>query len=354
MNKIFTTILASLLLVACSSDDKTTIEDQPVTGLQFVITAKNQSDEGLKASTPIYSQQATQHVTRVNIYAFKNDETDFLYAKTYNVSGWLDGTSSKIYTVDNSDKLPAGDYKFLVVGQAASDDYTITTPTSTTKFEDLAASIAATGNESEIFAGYAQATVTDEGARVSVDITRKVAGVLGYFKNIPQVVNGQTVQFLRLTVSNTNLNVNLSTGLGSVAGTSAYNLINLDLSTQTVVNGIFSGNTITGVVKVDNSQLWGAYLLPATGVSLTLGLYDSAGTPIKTWVVKSGTDTTFDILANNFYSLGTKGRPDTVTGEDPDPSNPGDDDNAIDLLTDQTITITISPAWSTINNLVIE
>ncbi len=352
MNKIILSVFASLFLFACSNnDDQTVSDDQGGGGLKFEITASTKSSDGLKAGTPLYSQEATQHVTRVSIYAFKQNGADYTYAKTYDVSGWTDGLTSKVYTVADSDKLPAGNYKFLVVGRPTADDYTVTAPTAATKFEDLAAKIAATGNESEIFAGWAQAQVLDNGARVSVTITRKVAGVLGYFKNIPQTLNGNTVKYLRLTVNATNLQTSLSTGLGSVAGTVNYNLINLDLSTQTVTDGLYTGNTITGVTKVANSQLWGAYLIPATGVSLTLGLYSDTDAPIKTWTVKSGSATSFDILANNFYSLGRKLKVDTTDGVDP--TDPDDDDDPIDLLSDETITITISPAWI-INYLSIE
>lgn len=52
------------------------------------------------------------------------------------------------------------------------------------------------------------------GTRVSIEMTRKVAGVLGYFKNVPQVLNGSTVKYLRLKVSNSNQQVNLTNGDG--------------------------------------------------------------------------------------------------------------------------------------------
>ena len=108
-----------------------------------------------------------------------------------------------------------------------------------------------------------------------------------------------------------------------------------------------------GVVKVPNSQLGGLFLIPVSGVTLTLGLYTADGTVIKEWVVKdsSGNLTTFDIQANHFYSLGMKAKANTTTGE---PGDPGDDDAPVDLLTDQNIVITISPAWELIHNLVIQ
>ena len=57
----------------------------------------------------------------------------------------------------------------------------MTTPTSgNTNYTDMLASIVNSGDESEIFAGSADAEVMAQGGtRVSIEMTRKVAGVLG-------------------------------------------------------------------------------------------------------------------------------------------------------------------------------
>ena len=62
--------------------------------------------------------------------------------------------------------------------------------------------------------------------------------------------------------------------------------------------------------------------------------------------------TQFNLMANHFYALGVKGATGSVDGGTP--GNPGDDDAPVDLLTDQNIVITISPAWELIHNLVIQ
>lgn len=207
----------------------------------------------------------------------------------------------------------------------------------------MMATIAQSGNESEIFSGTTTAQVLDKGSRVSIEMTRKVAGVLGYFKNVPQILDGKTVTFLRLSASNSNQQVNLTNGVGVNTSPAAYNIIDLNLSGQTVTNGIYTGNNLSaqGVVKVANSQLSGSYFMPVSSVTLTLGLYEANGNAIKTWSVKdTGGVTTFNILANHFYSLGMKVQAGNVNGGTDDP---GDDDDPIDLLTDQNIVITISP-----------
>ena len=335
MKKWMFFVAASMFAFAACSDEDDSTQPVPMEGhVTFEISAVNELDDGT-TRTPLYSQEASQHVTRVSVYAFRyiSASSNYLYQNTYTVTGWSDGTTFKRFAVPDSDKLPAGTYKFLAVGRDASDLFSVTSPTSSTTYGDMLATISNTGEESEIFSGSADATITDQGARVSIEMTRKVAGILGYFKNIPQQMNGQTVRYLRLSASNSNQQVNLTTGMGINTTTASYNIINIDLSNQSVANGVYAGNDLSsqGVVKVANSQLGGAFYLPVSGVTMTLGLYDSA---------------------NHFYSLGTKGATGSTNGGTPNDTS--DDDNPIDLLTDQNIVITITPAWSLIHNLIIQ
>lgn len=348
--------MASAFLFACSeSDDPSPVVDNsiPEGSVVFDISAVNKLNNGMSRGN-VYSQEATQHVTRVSVYAFSNNGSDYVYTKTYDISGWSDGTTFKRYVVAEGDKLPAGDYKFLAVGRDATDQFTVTSPSAGQSYSSMMATIAQSGNESEIFSGTTTAQVLDKGSRVSIEMTRKVAGVLGYFKNVPQILDGKTVTFLRLSASNSNQQVNLTNGVGVNTSPAAYNIIDLNLSGQTVTNGIYTGNNLSaqGVVKVANSQLSGSYFMPVSSVTLTLGLYEANGNVIKTWSVKdTGGVTTFNILANHFYSLGMKVQAGNVNGGTDDP---GDDDDPIDLLTDQNIVITISPAWELIHNLIIQ
>ncbi|WP_300761531.1 FimB/Mfa2 family fimbrial subunit [uncultured Parabacteroides sp.] len=353
MGAVFT-----MLMTACSSEDEVTPDVEGYDGnVVFEISAVNKLSDGKDTKGAVYSQEATQNVTDVKVYAFvSTDATNYYWAKTFTISDWTVGTSFKRYAVADADKLPAGDYKFLAVGRDASDMFTLPAMSGSVKFENVIASVTASGNESEIFSGFAAAQISDKGgARVSIEMIRKVAGVLGYFKNVPQTLDGQAVKYLRLTVNNVNQQVNLTSGSGINTAVTPFRIIDLDLTTQPVVGGVYSGNDLSGagVVKVPNSQLGGLFLIPVSGVTLTLGLYTADGTVIKEWVVKdsSGNLTTFDIQANHFYSLGMKAKANTTTGE---PGDPGDDDAPVDLLTDQNIVITISPAWELIHNLVIQ
>lgn len=355
MKKIILMAVVGMMMAACS-DGKDGLSD-PESGQVFELSAVNEPTKGVLArSRPLYSQEAVQEVERVNIYVFQNNGTDYIYLKTYNVPNWTKGSTFMRFTVPDNDKLAAGDYEFLLVGREATDNYTLTSPVAgTTKIGEMMATITAPGNESEIFAGLQAAMVTSEGVRVSMQMTRKVAGVLGYFKNVPAMLNNTTVKYLRLTVSSADTQVGLANGVGAAPTGVVYNLIDADLSGQTVTaEGVYSGNDLTaqGVVKVANSQLFGRFLLPVGSVTLSLGLYDASNNLLKAWTVVDGASSTLNLTANHFYSLGRKvSKGDTTGGGTPDT---GDDDSAIDLLKDQVIVLSIDPSWNTIHNLVIQ
>lgn len=350
-----TMLAGALFMSACSKDDGSSDNQEPK-GVVFELSAVEQIN---LAKGPLYSQEAVQTVENVNVYVFQLAGSDYLYLKTFNIPGWTKGSTFNRYEVPTADMVPAGDYKFLAVGRDLNDSFTLTTLTAgTTKYEDMAASVAAAGNEVELFAGTKQVTVSGQGMRVPIQMTRQVAGVLGYFKNVPYNIAGTDVKYLRLTVNNSNKSVNLTTSFGTTPTSASYNIINMDLSGQAKnADGTYAGNDLNaqGVVKVANSQLSGAYVIPVNNVTLTLGLYDTSGNVLKTWSVVDNTQSTFNILANHFYSLGTKTQTGNTTGTGtgggggtPTPDAP------IDLFKDQSISITITPDWTLIHNLVIQ
>ncbi|MCR9011214.1 FimB/Mfa2 family fimbrial subunit [Gabonibacter chumensis] len=356
MKKWYFMTLASILMLACSKNESEGPRDISQGNIVFELATVNQSENGIKAKTrPLYSQEAVQEVERVFIYAFKNNGTNYVYDTTY-TTAWPKGTTFMRYFVANNNKLEAGDYQFLVVGRELTDNFTLTTPViGTTQITDMTATIPSVGKESEIFAGEKNVSVTSEGVRVSVEMTRKIAGILGYFINVPAVIGNVNVATLRLTITNASTQLNLYSGLGSSPTGTSFNVFNIDLTGQAVTSaGVFAGNDLTGqgVVKLDNTQLMGRFFIPTSNISMTLGLYDAAGNALKTWSVVNESSTTFDLLPNHFYTLGkkvTKG--DTTGGGTPDK---GDDDAPIDLLKDQVIAITINPNWSQFHNLVIQ
>lgn len=365
MKKLVFLMMASAFLFSCSNnDDPLPNEGNQKGGVTFEVSAVNDLTNGMGGRGGLYSQEAVQNITNVKVHAFlSNGSGDFLYKKTYDISGWTAGTTFKRFEVAGSDDLAAGTYKFLAVGRDASDTYTINPDPfdATTSYSAVAAQVAANGGESELFAGSADAVIAD-GSRVSILMTRKVAGVLGYFKNVPEKLNDaggveKTVRYIRLTVSDANQSVNLSTGLGNSTAVTPFQIFEIDMNGQPVSGGVYTGNDLSGqgVQKVANSQLAGAFMIPVASVQLTLGLYDTDGNVVKTWSVLDGTSDTFSLLANHFYSLGIKKATGSTDGSTPgNPGQPGDEDSPIDLLNDQNIVITVSPAWELVHNLVIQ
>lgn len=356
MKSVLFLSVTCLLMFACSNDDESTSVGSG--SVSFELSAVNEITNGGTTRAPLYSQEAVQNVTDVNVYAFKNNGTDYVYQATYNIPNWTAGTTFKRYEVPSASNVPVGDYKYLAIGRDASDPYSLPSLTPATKFQDMIATVSASGAETELFAGYTPVVLTSPGTRVSIVMVRAVAGVLGYFKNVPTDINGTAVKYLRLSVTNSNQKVNLTTGVGINTALSPYNIINMDLSGQAIAGDYYAGNDLSGqnVVKVPNSQLSGTYFIPVNGVSMTLGLYDAGNNALRTWAVNSLGLPAFDILPNHFYTLGMKTYAGGTTGSpsNPNPVDPTDDDAPIDLMTDQTISITITPNWTLIHYLTLQ
>lgn len=357
MKNILFLALASIVMFACSNNDGTPLPKEEQNGeIVFEVQAISQPS----TRRPFYSQDTVQTVTRVNVYAFKNDGTgNYIYQQTIPIPNWTVGTATKTYAVPTINKLPLGDYKFIATGQESSDMYVLSTLTAgTTNYTAASVSVAAAGNEfpNEFYSGTASYNIAGAGgARIYIPIKRNIAGVLGYFQNVPAVYNGTPVRYLRLSITNANTAINLSTGAASAPTGAPLNVINIDLNGQTILNGVYTGVDLSaqGVVKLPNTQLSGSFVIPVTGVNMTLGLYDAGGNALKTWIVKDeANNESFDITANQLFALGQKVQTgNTNGGTSPTPTT--DDDSAIDLLADQEITINISTAWGVIHNMTI-
>lgn len=125
MRKIILLAVVSMMIFGCSNEKDSL--PAPENGQMFELFAVNEPTDGVLArNRPLYSQEAIQEVERVNIYVFQNSGSDYVYLKTYNVPGWTKGSTFMRFTVPDNDKLSAGDYEFLVVGQEATDNYTLT------------------------------------------------------------------------------------------------------------------------------------------------------------------------------------------------------------------------------------
>lgn len=345
MKNYLMTIALGLLAIACSKDDRTILPTDNKISISLRMVETLQPD--INTRRPVYSQEALQNVGKMDLYIFLQSGADYLYSATHSIP-WTQGNATGNYTLPTL--LPAGNYKFLIVGRETTDNYTLSPLISTTTFDSFTASIDHAGGnqEGEIFSGSQAVTIVSQGARVDITCTRQVAGILGYFQNVPKLVNATPVRYLRLMMNASNSGVNLTTSTGATPS-GIYKIYEVDLTAQGTNDSVFLGNTISGVVKLPLSQLNGAFLIPANNTSITLGLYDNGGNLLKAWPVKSGGLATFNILANNFYSLGRKLVAGATNGGNP--SNPNNNDYAIDLLHDLEIAITINPNWNVIYTL---
>lgn len=91
-------------------------------------------------------------------------------------------------------------------------------------------------------------------------------------------------------------------------------------------------------------------------VTLSVIFYDGSNNVLATKNVTTNnftspqTKTNYDILCNNFYSIGKKLEVDSTTGEDGD----DDDDKPIDLSSTDEITVLINDAWEVIHDMGLE
>lgn len=376
-------VAAMASFTSCSKDE-TSIQDAKGTELVFSLAPKaglTRADAG----RDVYSSVALQYVTDMKVYAFKkNADGDFVYTTVTTVetgntpqSGydipWEKGDLKHEYKV--TPKLTEGDvYKFLAVGLDADKTNFDEIVLDSKKIEEVVLAIKANSKCREAFAGVSEEiTIPSSATQLKVNITlnRVVAGILGYFKNIPAKVADVDVKSIAVVMyTKPNTTVNLTTKIGAIPflADTEKTLISLAIPADATVNdGIyeFTQTLPQGVVAVANSLLGGAFAMPMVAptngtYTLQVQLRNNAGDALKTWNVKIDTkqadDTDenlrlYSLKANHFYSIGKKVSDGSTEG--PDPENP-DPDQPTDLSKDQDIVITVNPNWETVHQMGIE
>lgn len=378
-------ILACGLLTfsACSNDDAFNEDETNVTAgetrnVELTFNFSVNSGEQTRGGRPLYSSEALQQVNEMKVYVFKESGDNYVYSEEitddgnfgFNNNSSAQGTESHSYTL--TDKLADGKYKFLAVGY--EDGYGTTfkaldmTP-NTTKLSDLLLELNKGQNADEVFSGVSEdvtVSATSTSFNVGVELHRVVAGILGYFKNVPyEIENGGKmvrVKHVLVNVIKKGTSAKLADRTANGVDESKYTIIDIDMSSYSKDgdNNWYAVDAQSGAVAtVKNSVLQGAYSLPIAAVSGSNTLEvvltgDDKSTALKTFKVKDGESSVFAINANHFYSLGQKMTNGGTDGGTPDPGTDGDDDEPIDLSKDQIITITVNADWSAIHNLTIE
>ena len=93
MKKLMFLVAASLFVfAACSSEDDSSPEVNPENAaITFELSAVNGLTDGIGTRMPVYSQEATQHVTRVSVYAFVQNGSllcDYTHFRQYQLYGY--------------------------------------------------------------------------------------------------------------------------------------------------------------------------------------------------------------------------------------------------------------------------
>lgn len=403
-NYLYVSAVGAMLLAACSNDDTVPLggEEAVQPGSAITLTV-NSSGDGLstRAGRPVNSSEAANNVTAVRLYIYNPSGTDVtnaaLAAGTQNPVLWTAGPSDSATPGNNQNhkasqtvklnKLATnGVYTVVAYGYNTALDYTITAGTSAD--DSFIATLPAATNESELFAGKATFNVVNgniqAGTTSEVELRRHVAGLLGYFKNVPILypnpVSGlpTPVAFVRVYASShatsftfpSVLNVN---GTGNNTKTRVLDLGLSTLITDYLAQVTAAGTNLTKVFSipaistgttatVPNSILKGRFLVPFAQVTeattFTVQLEDASGTVLKTWDVVNnaltGDKKIYDVRRNYFYSIGQKVKASSIDGGTTDPGSTDDNDNPIDLSQETVITVTVNDAWDTIYNLGIE
>lgn len=362
----YISLLAGIFLLACTSDKDTFLSD--VTGkgkVNFLMNVELGNSDNL------------QHVEKIYLYVFKGTDGTATYVQTkeypWVVSGNADySTTSAVYSIS----LDPGAYTFLAVGVDNKAGITYNLPdviTNGTILSEAKATLAAGRTksdiaQSELFAGYVVApnVQVSGNAILTIKLSRRIAGVVGWFKNIPyRLPNiGGGTDIKKMTVelyTNPNKAITLQPATANDYGESPFAADENGVDNKIVLEYDLIGySPATGknyydvtLTDANNILQAGSYILPVkmpevvNKATLTLRYYDALGMEIlgtsRVILLASSTQTdgtitdintiTFPLEANQLYSIGTK--------DDPIDLDPG---------LGNEIVITVNPMWEGISD----
>lgn len=352
MKSSFRHILAALavLLTAGCADTPQPVPPADGTGQVWIgFAARWQVVGRVMPRTSLVSADNVQHVTSVHLYVFDGAGDDALCIASEDVH-WQQPTgptASQYYKLET--ELPDGDaddpYTFLAVGMddvspdtyglpdAIAEGTTLTDAKAHVRqalVDDGAAHQAIA--TSELFAGSVTAAYSSEAdLHLTIDLYRRVAGVLAYVTNIP--VDVTDIELLLYEAQRAEVPL-VAQPAGSDYGTEALDaadartLLHLDVTSEALAAEQVTLADGTTYTKQPGSLLAGAYMLPmpapadAAGHTLVLEMYKADGSLAGTKNVRlPDLDETgapvynFPLEANHFYTIGMK---DATTDEPAD------------------------------------
>lgn len=278
------TLMASLAFSSCTKEvfvvqDGEGVEEIQEDGQVLTLSLATSGDITTRAGRPLLSAQPGQDIQNITLY-FVNGQNQIVLKKHIGKSEWANATAysngmqlNLSLKASKDEQLPNGDYTVYAIGYSDDSDYgtfTPATPNDTwnitaakTKSDGTYATFTAsdfsavltTGKDAEeIFAGMAKVTATTiegnnclvatkEGGSYTkkevptIVLNRQVAGVTGYFTNLPAKVGDQIPTKIRLVASNKSNKVHFTSMFsGETDGTTTAAVTN-------VVNGSASSLT---------------------------------------------------------------------------------------------------------------
>lgn len=171
---------------------------------------------------PLYSSMASQYVQNIKVY-FVDAQNKIARVVNVDKDYWkqsLAYNNGRKLTISlkGTDKLKDGEYTVYACAYSEDSGYKFapTVEAKDTEWKDFYATVSQGNDPSEVFAGQATVTAKDTKDEVSlksgngnalVTLYRQVAGISGYFKNIPANVDGDVPTHLRLVASGKNTQV---------------------------------------------------------------------------------------------------------------------------------------------------
>lgn len=342
-------LLASALLAAgCGQEeDITETPSDPANPAETSNVILNFTVAGeLSTRTDLSGSDNVQHVTSVRLYIFDGTGDNALCLASEDI-GWLayfgnqapTVTSTMRYHVKYTGLANGSPYTFLAIGLDDRSGNTYGLPSAikvgTTMLSQAIATLAGSETatwtamrQSELFAGATVLTPNSYGTQGNVDLWRRVAGVMGWFTNIPTQIGGNTVSALRISLYTQQ---NKSVPLLQRQQTPVFldyisSPLNASTGGQVLVEiPVPAGTTALTVLSK------GSYVLPvpapapvnANDYTLKIEIVNASGTTLRsTRVTLSDSDDSstgngtgiidpegvyrFPIVANRFYGVGTK------------------------------------------------
>lgn len=203
--------LTCLATAGCGQEDMPTPDTPDDSRPQVVLTFS--ASPGLTTRTQLPGPEYLQHVQTMHLYIF-NGTGDNAPCVAYEEVDWTGLAApegkpgvSKNHKVQYKDFVVGQPYTFIAVGLDDCSGATYGLPSAVTEGTTLkeAKAVLASGKTrndiavSELFGGSLELTPVAAGQITgTIKLDRRVAGVFGYFKNIPTTVGSTPVKFLRI------------------------------------------------------------------------------------------------------------------------------------------------------------